>query len=1035
VLDGASASRHDWERMTKSLERGLYELLLTAGLEQRLAQIQERWVIDRSRLHPAEAAQRIALHMSAALERAIESINEKNRAEVGVQIARSLLTRLDEFIKEDEAALDFPVEPAAVLRAVLGVNPDGSRASIEAPLIPLLDTTLLTNAPGEPRVGRQLEAEIASADRIDVLMAFVRHSGIQPLRESLRRHCGEGRQLRLLTTTYTGTTEGKALDLLQELGAKVRVSYDTSTTRLHAKAWLFHRETGFSTAYIGSSNLTHSAQVTGLEWNVRISGARNRDVVDKVSATFDSYWESQDYRPYDRMEFAERVANPTDRGPTVILSPIEIRLMPFQERLLEDLAISRSLGFHRNLLVAATGTGKTVMAAVDYARLRTTLPRARLLFVAHRQELLDQSQATFRHALRDASFGEPWVGGSRPSRFEHVFASVQSLRHADLDNMPPEQFDVLIVDEFHHAAAPSYDSLLKHLRPREILGLTATPERADGLPVLHWFGDRIAAELRLWDAIDQQHLSPFTYFGIHDGLDLSKVPWRRGTGYDVTGLTNVYTASDAWARLVVKEFSERVGDSGKIRALGFCVSIEHARFMARIFCECGISAVAVWGDTPEHERRAALSDLREGKVTVVFSVDLFNEGVDVPNVNALLLLRPTDSPTHFLQQLGRGLRRSDGKTACTVLDFVGQHRKEYRFDRRLRALLGGTRQDIERQVAGGFPFLPSGCHMELDKKSSEIVLRSIRESIPSNWSQKVRELTALVQSGRSPNLASFLEASGLDLEDLYEGSRGWSDLCAEAAIKIAPAGPEESTLRRAIGRLFHVDDSVRFDSYSKFCAQKTAPDVAEIREVERRLLRMMIAPLVDHALQRATPLQEAVEFVWKHPQVLSELAELFSLLRDRLDHVHQPLDGFPDVPLLVHARYTRLEILAAFGVGEGAKVAPWQAGVFYLEQARTDLFAFTLDKTEGTFSPTTRYRDYAMSPTLIHWESQSATRADSKTGMRYQQHESQSDRAFWCLGPATYVGHEGERPMAVRWRLHHALPGDLFARFAAAAPA
>src|SRR6516164_8313147 len=379
--------------------------------------------------------------------------------------------------------------------------------------------------------------------------------------------------------------------------------------------------------------------------------------------------------------------------------------------------------------------------------------------------------------------------------------------------------------------------------------------------------------------------------------------------------TNVYTASDAWARLVVKEFSERVGDSGKIRALGFCVSIEHARFMARIFCECGISAVAVWGDTPEHERRAALSDLREGKVTVVFSVDLFNEGVDVPNVNALLLLRPTDSPTLFLQQLGRGLRRSDGKTACTVLDFVGQHRKEYRFDRRLRALLGGTRQDIERQVAGGFPFLPSGCHMELDKKSSEIVLRSIRESIPSNWSQKVRELTALVQSGRSPNLASFLEASGLDLEALYEGSRGKTDLCAETAIKIAPAGPEESTLRRAIGRLFHVDDSVRFDSYSKFCAQKTAPDVAEIREVERRLLRMMIAPLVDHALQRATPLQEAVEFVWKHPQVLSELAELFSLLRDRLDHVHQPLDGFPDVPLLVHARYTRLEILAAFGVG------------------------------------------------------------------------------------------------------------------------
>lgn len=1033
--------------MTKPLDRGLYELLITAGLESRLSALGERLIVRRGALNAAEAAQRIALHLSSTIERSLESLIDNERASRGIRVARELLARLDELIETDGTSQDAPVEPAAILQAIFGRNPDGSESKIEAPLIPLLDTTLLTNAPGEPRVGRQLEAEIASADQIDVLMAFIRTSGVHPLREALRRHCDDGRLLRILTTTYTGSTERKALDLLRDLGAEIRVSYDTSTTRLHAKAWLFHRHTGFATAYIGSSNLTHSAQVSGLEWNVRVSSARNRDVIEKVNATFASYWENQDFRPYDAEEFERHAPREAGDGPKVFLSPIEVRLAPFQERLLEDLAVSRSLGFHRNLLAAATGTGKTVMAAVDYARLRDKLPRARLLFVAHRQELLDQSQATFRHVMRDPVFGEQWVGGRRPSRFEHVFASVQSLRHSDLNDLPSDQFDVLIIDEFHHAAAPSYDRLLQHLEPREILGLTATPERADGLPVLHWFGDRIAAELRLWDAIDQHYLTPFVYFGIHDGLDLSMVPWRRGTGYDPTGLTNLYTASDVWARSVVKELNERVDDLARTRALGFCVSIEHAKYMATIFNSCGIRAVAIWGDSSNEERKGALSDLRDGKVTVLFSVDLFNEGIDLPTVNTLLLLRPTDSPTLFLQQLGRGLRCSEGKTVCTVLDFVGLHRKEYRFDRRYRALLGGTRQDVERQVEGGFPFLPAGCHMQLDAVASKIVLRSIRESVPSRWPQKVQELHALVQSGRQATLASFLEQSGLDLEELYAGSKSWSDLCADAGVAIPPQGPDEPTLRRAVGRLLHVDDELRLESFARLVRRQAAPDVAQLVEPERRLVRMLVAPLIDQALDKTIGLQEGADFLWKHPQVLSEIGELFDVLRQRVDHVHAPLEDFPDVPIQVHARYTRMEVLAAFDVGDSAKVAPWQTGVRWLPDAQADLFAFTLDKTEGTFSPTTRYRDYAVSPNLIHWESQSVTRGESETGLRYQRHVEQgshvllfarlrqSDRAFWCLGPATYVRHEGERPMAVIWRLRHPLPGDLFAAFAAVAVA
>ena len=649
------------------LPAGIYELLITEGLEARLSALSDGLTADRAKLDRAEAADRIAWHIGREVERAIAGVAEADRTKVGISVARVLIERLSELVGVDRAAA--PIEAGATLRAVTETRPDGRPGTVDIPLIPLLDTTLLTNSPGEPTLWSQLRSEIDSADRIDVVMAFIRRSGIAPLLDALQRHCERGRELRVLTTTYTGSTEQAALEQLVQLGADVRVSYDVTTTRLHAKAWVFHRRSGFSTAYVGSSNLTHSAQVTGMEWNLRASQARNPHVIAKFDAVFDSYWASGDYVGFDPDQFqAEQTrAGRTDHGPMVILSPIEIHPLPFQDRLLELLAVSRQHGHHRNLLVAATGTGKTVMAALDYARLRDQLGRSRLLFVAHREEILDQSLATFRHALRDSSFGEKWVGGARPTRFDHVFASIQSLNAAQLEALTPDHFDVVIVDEFHHAAAASYRRVLDHLRPIELLGLTATPERSDGLPVLKWFDDRIAAELRLWDAIDQQYLVPFPYFGVHDGMDLTNVPWRRGVGYDPEALTACYTSSDAWARLVVKEVARRC-DVAAMRALGFCVSIDHARFMARNFSRHGIPAVAIWGDTPRDERQAALADLKAGRVSVVFSVDLFNEGVDVPAVDTVLMLRPTESPVLFLQQLGRGLRKARGKPFCTVLD-------------------------------------------------------------------------------------------------------------------------------------------------------------------------------------------------------------------------------------------------------------------------------------------------------------------------------------------------------------------------------
>jgi len=1058
---------------------GLYERLITASLKARLLRFDpSRTHIVTTGLDPAESHATLARHIEEAVARALRGLPEEDRVPRQSQLANRIIRLLagdrdevrigrDSSNTIDTAATADTIDtPPAQLRAIqpLSGGPTDGRELV-APLVGLSASDLLVNARGEPALAHALAHEIPSADSIDLLCAFVRWHGLRLLEGPLTAHCRSGRRLRVITTVFTGSTERKALDWLVARGAEVKVSYDTQSTRLHAKAWLFRRNSGFSTAYIGSSNLSKSALVDGVEWNVRLSQVGSPDILAKFDATFDTYWESPEYESYDpvrdRVRFDRAVA--LDQGGRLDepLLFLDVEPWPHQREMLEKLAVERDR-HHRfkNLVVAATGTGKTIVAALDYKRLRDRHGDLRLLFVAHRQEILKQSLGAFRQVLRSGDFGELYVDGHRPDEWRHVFASIQSLAQVDLTQLDPSAFDVVIVDEFHRAAAPTYRRLLDHLfekvdardlrqPPRVLLGLTATPERTDEEDILHYFDNHIAVELRLWDALERGLLCPFQYFGLHDNTDLSSVGWSR-KGYDTADLERLYTGDDARVRLVLEQLSQKHRDPGSMRALGFCVSIAHAEFMARRFTEAGLPSLAVSAKTDNDARNDALASLRAGRVRALFAVDLLNEGVDLPEVDTLLFLRPTESALVFLQQLGRGLRRHERKDCVTVLDFIGQSNRRFRFDLRYRAVTGTTRSEVEKQVHLGFPFLPAGCSMQLDRVATTIVLENLKNAIPSRRPAMVRELKALADArlasgGPGVTLPEFLREAGLELEDVYR-SGSWSALQRDAGLPVPAPGPHEALIGDRLAGLLHVDDPLRLAAYARLAESTVLGDPTDM---ERRLLTGLHFAVIPSKIAPAS-LADSVALLHTHRAIVQELGELITLLDERADHLTYPLelvqrDGSPaQIPLSVHARHTVDDVLTAFGILDFGRTAWKQTGVIKDERTNSDLFFVTLEKSEREYSPSTLYKDYAISPTLFHWESQSTTSLRSATGQRYIHHRERGSHIllfvrerkkqdgrtmpYTFLGPVDYVSHKGERPISFVWRLRRPMPADFFRR-------
>jgi superfamily II DNA or RNA helicase len=394
--------------------------------------------------------------------------------------------------------------------------------------------------------------------------------------------------------------------------------------------------------------------------------------------------------------------------------------------------------------VAATGTGKTVVAAFDYRRFCQDNPGKlnRMLFVAHRKEILQQSRDCFRVVLKDYNFASLMVGGHYPDKLDHLFVSIQSLNSKELTTLtPPDYYDFIIVDEFHHAAAPSYEELLNYYHPRILLGLTATPERPDGRDVFQYFNGRIAAQLRLNEAIERKLLSTFHYFCVTDTVSLENVRWIAGK-YDQKQLDNLFVFESAQADRRVSNIIQAIdrycGELSDIVGIGFCVSKEHARYMAEMFNQAGISAEYLIAESDDAIRSTVKQRLVSKEIHFVFVVDLYNEGVDIPEVNTVLFLRPTESLTVFLQQMGRGLRLCDGKEALTVLDFVGQANRKFDFEERFRSLLGRTRRTVEYEIEHGFVHLPRGCSIQRERQAQEYILANIRNTINNKRNLKLK---------------------------------------------------------------------------------------------------------------------------------------------------------------------------------------------------------------------------------------------------------------------------------------------------------
>ncbi|MBI5314453.1 MAG: DUF3427 domain-containing protein [Nitrospirae bacterium] len=1033
------------------LPDGLYDKFVTESVAQLIAGLRDPSCRTLSSLPSEEVPERIADALAKQMTLLLDELDGYGAEKAKRQLA--LVNALLVHLRQQEAgSVDLLVEPPQILRAVHSIG-----AATEAPETGLAIPWLFTAGKGSPSLLTELRREIACCDQVDIVVSFITVAGVRKLFDILQTAtavsaAGQPRtRLRILTTTYTGATEMEALDFFARLpGCEIKVSLDGRRTRLHAKAWIFHRKTRFGSAYVGSANLSGAALLGGLEWTVKFTEEGQAGLFTRAQAHFETLWNDSEFQHYDaanpehRSELSRALKREAGDQISATTTFFDLEPKDYQKDMLEQLTLERVHGRFRNLVVAATGTGKTVVAAFDYRdACQAVGGRPRLLFIAHRKEILAQARRTYREVLRDHSFGEMMADGSELQSFDHIFATINSVCARDLvERCGPNYWHTVVVDECHRLAADRFDAFVKAVHPKILLGLTATPERSDGKPIFPYFDNRPdgspAVELRLWHALDLQLLSPFEYYGCDDDTDFSVVPWDKPGEREA--IDNLVTGNDTRARLVIDEWRRLTGDPKRSKALVFCVTVAHAEFMTRKFNQAGLPSLCIVGSTDADVRRQAPARLARGELCALVTCDLYNEGVDLPSVDTLLLLRPTQSPVLFQQQIGRGLRLHEGKQSCLVLDFVGRYRADFRFDRLISTISGLSRSQMIDAVDKGFSSLPAGCHIQLQQLTKEQILRSLRTAMNQSWRRLRSELqTYVALRGRATiRLAEFLHEQAVQLDELYrsQGRSRWTALRRDAGLLSTTEGPEDEYFGHRFPDLLHYNDPEQIHLLMRI--SEPAVHYQTLTDRERCRLQMLVYQ-VDGQHHQTGGGEAFLARLSQTPEIYTELGELGGVLQARSNLRFRPVPGLTDVPLCLHASYGIREILTAVGWLTAERRTPFQAGVLALPNRKVELLFVTLDKSEG-FHDRIAYRDYAISTERFHWQSQNSAGPDTPAGRRYLESPDNGwsfqlfvrrgkGDPYQACGPVTIEKAEGEKPMSIEWRFGVSLPVRLFQEF------
>ena len=1048
-------------RSNLMLKQGIYEEIINQKLKNELNQLSdESFDVGKEQIDVEEARKLLSSYISFVTRKALkfvrENENDDRQALINqIRTCNEIINILSEHLDEEEFSELQIEEEGEVLTSVYSrINSVQSikKGEVLRPITPISQSSLFTGSSFEPNMLGELKKEILTADSIDMLVSFIKWSGLRCIIEELRTFTSKpNNKLRVITTSYMEATDYKAIQELSQLpNTEIKISFDVERTRLHAKAYLFKRETGFSTAYIGSSNLSNPALTSGLEWNIKVTEKDSFDILKKFEATFESYWNDYEFKVFhqeneeDHKLLQQALSKNKIREKPESYYIFDVQPYFYQKEILEKLQVEREVfGRMKNLLVAATGVGKTVISAFDYKRFKNKNQSSKLLFVAHREEILKQSLETFRAILKDPNFGDMLVGNTQPLSLEHLFVSIQSFNSKKLHEITSsDYYDFIIVDEFHHAAADSYQKLLDHYLPTILLGLTATPERMDGKDILSYFDDKISAEMRLTEAINRKLLSPFQYFCVTDTVDLSKLKWSR-KGYEIKELEKVYTLNDHRSSLIVKSLNKYVTDMEQVRGIGFCVSIEHAKYMEAFFNKVGIPSVALYGNVDRKTRNEAQHKLINGDKKFIFVVDLYNEGVDIPEVNTILFLRPTESLTVFLQQLGRGLRLAEGKECLTVLDFVGQAHKNYNYEEKLRALIGKTKHSVQHYVENGFFNLPKGCFLQLEKQAKEYILRNLKSSTNTRVNLVAKIKYFAEDTGLELTLANFLRHNQLTLYDLYgkNGDRSFSRLKVEAGVTPDFIYKNEKMIMKRLPSVFHLNSKKLLLFLLQYIEKR---DVNS--EEEKSMLAIFYYSFYQSHPEKEgfSSLEEGILQILSQSQYKDELKEILLYLYESIETMEIENDFNFISPLGVHCNYTTSQVLAGLGYYNESSSPAFREGVKYLEDKNLDIFFITLNKSEKDFSPSTLYDDYAINERLFHWQTQSRIAEGSKTAERYINHKKNNHQIalfvreykkengytspFVFLGTADYVRHYGSRPMSFIWGLKEEMPAYLVPR-------